>query len=258
MKMKEMAKALSIASRDYPAFRNIVKSLMQSGQLVKLKRGRIGLARELNLVVGKISITRGGTGFVTREDAADKEDILIPTGALGTALDGDKVMIRDTGYSGERRSGLVVRVVERADRNIVGVFHRGKNFSYVTPDNPRIHRDIYVPLAHSQKARDGEKVVCRLTLWDDPHINPEGEVTELIGFPGEPGVDMLTVIKMFNLPEEFPVEVLDEAELASARLDQIDEEDRVDLSKDCIYTIDPADAKDHDDAVSVERTGRGY
>jgi len=258
MKMKEMAKALSIPNPQYPEFRQVVKSLLQSGELVKLKRGRIGLARELNLVVGKISITRGGTGFVTRDDAADKEDILIPTGSLGTAMDGDKVMVRDTGSTGDRRTGAVVRVVERADRNIVGVFHKGRYFSYVTPDNPRIHRDIYVPIAHSEKAREGEKVVCRLTLWDDPHINPEGEVTERIGFPGEPGVDMLTVIKTFNLPEEFPDEVLDEAERASARLDQIDSEDRVDLSKECIYTIDPADAKDHDDAVSVERTARGY
>lgn len=260
MKMKELAKALSIPNRDYPEFRTAVKSLLDAGELVKLKRGRIGLAREMDMLVGPISITRGGTGFVAREGGAEtkQDDIMIPTSQLGTALDGDRVMVRMTGRSGERETGAVVKVLERTGRNIVGVFHRGRHFAYVHPDNPRIHRDIYIPSVHSEDARDGEKVVCQLAEWSDPSLNPEGVVTERIGFPGQPGVDMLTVIKSFDLPEAFPDDVLDEAERATARLSEIPDEERLDLTKECIYTIDPADAKDHDDAVSVERTARGY
>ncbi len=256
MKMKELAKALSIPNPQYAQFRNIVKSLIDAGELVKLKRGRIGIAREMNMLVGTISITRGGTGFVAKEDL--DQDILIPQSALDTALDGDKVMVRMTGQVSGRKAGAIVKVVERSGRNIVGVYHRSKHLGYVRADNPRIHRDIYIPSAHDQKAKEGEKVVCKLTVWDDPYINPEGEITERIGFPGEPGVDMKTVIKSFELPEEFPDEVLNAAEMATGRLSKGAEEGRLDLTRKCIYTIDPADAKDHDDGVSVERNGQGY
>ena len=256
MKMRELAKALDIPKSEYPNFRSAVKALMDAGELVKLKRGRIGIAREMDMVVGAISITRGGTGFVEREGDAD--DLLIPSGSLGTALHGDRVMARMTGRQGDRRTGAVVRVVERTERNVVGVFHKGRHFSFVHPDNPRIHRDIYIPSTNAEGSREGEKVVCRLTVWDDPSLNPEGEVTERIGFPGQPGVDMKSVIKAFELPEEFPEEVINEAEQASARLTKGAEEGRRDLTQECIYTIDPADAKDHDDGVSVEQTKNGY
>lgn len=256
MKMKELAKALSIPHDEYREFRNTVKQLLDAGELVKLKRGRIGVAKEMDMVVAKISVTRSGVGFVARE--GETTDVLIPATGLGCALDGDRVMVRLTGYQGERRTGAVVRVVERTGRNIVGSFHKGPHFLYVRPDNPRIHRDIYIPSDATSGALEAEKVVCRLTIWDDPYLNPEGEVIERIGFPGQPGVDMLTVIKTFDLPEEFPEEVLNEAEIASARLSSGAEEGRLDLTKELIYTIDPSDAKDHDDAISVVRTGKGY
>jgi ribonuclease R len=256
MKMRELAKALNISREEYPDFRSAVKALIDAGELVKLKRGRIGLAREMDMVVGPISISRGGIGFVERE--GDAQDLLIPTHALHTALNGDRVMVRETGRQGDRRTAAVVRIVERAARNIVGTFHQGRHFNYVRPDNPRIHRDIYIPATETENARDGEKVVCELTVWDDPGLNPEGAVTERIGFPGQPGVDMKTVIKSYDLPEEFPEAVLDEAEGASAQLTKNAEEGRLDLTKECIYTIDPADAKDHDDAISIHRTTKGY
>ncbi len=256
MKIKELARALSIPAHQYQQFRNVVKRLLDSGELVRLKRGRIGLATELNIIVGKISVIRSGAGFVEAGD--NKEDILIPAHNMSTALDSDKVMVRLTGESNGRRVGTVVRVVERAKRNIVGVFHKGRHFCYVTPDNPKIHRDIYIPSNATKKARDGEKVVCVLTEWEDPSLNPIGEVTERIGFPGAPGVDMLTIIKSYDLPEEFPTEVLNEAEKATALSIEEELAHRLDLTRECVYTIDPADAKDHDDAVSVEKTSKGY
>ena len=254
MKMKELAKALSVKNPDYAAFRNEVIKLISSGQLVKLKRGRIGLAAELDVLVGKIAIIKSGKGFLIREDDID---ILIPSAQLLTALDGDKVMVRLTGKTEGRDSGMVIKVMERSLRNIVGTFKRGKHFSVVDPDNPRIHRDMYIPPDETLEAQDGEKVVAILLQWEDPYLNPEAKIVERLGRPGQPGVDMLTIIKSYNLPEEFPAEVMSEAEEAAAFTEDISV-GRIDLTKECIYTIDPSDAKDHDDAISVAETEKGF
>ena len=256
MKMKELAKALGVKNPDYNKFRNSVKSLMQTGHLVKLKRGRIGIADELNVKVGKISVARGGFGFLIVED--DPVDVFIPATKLNTALDGDRVMVRVSGTENGRPTGSVIKIVERVSRNIVGIFNRSKTFSFVVPDNKKIHRDIYIPTKLSMNAKDGQKVVCVIESWDDPYRNPEGEITEVLGFPGQPGVDMKAIIKTYQLPEEFPPEVLEQAEYASAKLDESKLSERLDLTKECIYTIDPVDAKDHDDAVSVKKHSKGY
>ncbi len=257
MKMKELAKALEIPSSGYSSFRNVVKELIRSGELVKLKRGRIGVATELNVRVGRIAITRSGVGYVMVE-GEEGNDIYIPPVKLHTALDGDTVMARLTGMFGEKRAGQVIKIVERTKRNIVGLFHQSQHFSFVIPDNKKLHRDIYIPESETLNAKEGEKVVAVLTVWDDPYRNPEGKITEILGMPGQPGVDMLTVLKTYDLPEQFPDDVMNEAEQASAKLSDEELSKRVDLTSECIYTIDPADAKDHDDAVSVEKTASGY
>ncbi|UCG60752.1 MAG: ribonuclease R [Candidatus Zixiibacteriota bacterium] len=256
MKIKELAKALAIPNAEYRYFRQAVKDLIDAGELVRLKRGRIGLAVEMDIRVGKISITRSGVGYLIVE--GEEEDIYIPEVRLHTALDGDTVMVRLTGRIVDRSTGAVIKIVERAKRNIVGVFHKGRNFNFVVPDSKRLHRDMYIPTKDSLSAQDGEKVVVVLTHWDDPHLNPEGKITERIGFPGKPGVDMLTVIKSYDLPEEFPDDVLSQAEIASAKLTDEELNRRRDLTRQCVYTIDPADAKDHDDAISVEKTVDGF
>ncbi len=256
MKMKELARALAIPQDEYAKFRKTVKALLESGQLVQLKRSRIGLPEELNVAVGTVQITRSGAGYLIRE--GKEIDLLIPPHSIGTALDGDKVMVRLTGTVNGREAATVIKILERAPRNIVGVFKRSRSMLYVQPDNPRIHRDIYIHPDKTLDAEDGEKVVAQLVVWDDPHLNPEGKIIERIGFPGEPGVDMLTVIRGFGLPTEFPPEVLEQAERAAAALDDIDTAERLDLSKELVYTIDPEDAKDHDDAVSVERNELGF
>jgi len=256
MKMKELAKALNIPQNLYSQFRIVVKSLIVTGDLIKLKRGRIGLPEEMDMIIGEISLTRKGVGFVPVESG--EEDILIPPLSLGTALDGDKVMVRLTGMSAGRQAGVVVKVVERSGRNIVGIFHVGQHFPYVSPDNVRIHRDIYIPVAEINEAKEGQKVVCKLIEWEDSNQNPVGKVTDVLGFPEDPGVDLLTVIKNFNLPEEFPQDVLNEAELQTSKNIENELSNRLDLTNECIYTIDPFDAKDHDDAISIEKDKNGY
>jgi len=255
MKVKELAQALKVPKPQYSEFRTLVKKYIDKGDLVRLKRNRVGLATELNVIVGEISVTRAGKGFVPREG---KDDVMISSSQMYTALDGDRVMVRLNGYRGEREVGSVIRILERAERKIVGTYHEVREFCFVRPDNPRLHRDIYIPPAVNKGAVEGEKVVAVLKLWDDPYLNPEGEIVERLGRPTDPGVDMLTVIKSFDLPEEFPDKVLTEAERAAVLPKPAELKGRVDRCGECIYTIDPADAKDHDDAVCVERTGDGY
>lgn len=256
MKVKELAKALSIQQPDYRKFRQLVKLLLDSGELVKLKRSRIGLADELNIATGRFQMTRSGTGFLIRD--GDPVDIMLPPNQVLTAMDGDQVMVRLTGQRGDRKAGSVIKVLKRVERNIVGKFCRGENFCTLVPDNPRLPRELYIPARATLKAKDGEKVVARLTLWDNPNLNPEGKVVERIGFPGQPGVDLKTVIRNHNLADEFPDDVLNEAEQAAGRALDKEFARRVDLTNEIIYTIDPDDAKDYDDAVNVKRTKSGY
>lgn len=257
MKLKELARALEVSEDDYPALRKSVKLMIDAGDLVMLKRNRIGVPEKMNLVVGKISIARTGTGFVSR--LGHEEDIVIPSTELHTSLDGDEVMVRLTGTRDGRQVGTVIRVSKRVARNIVGVFRTSRTWQFVVPDNPKIHRDIYIAPDSTLQAKDGEKVVAVLELWDDPQMNPEGKIIERLGLPQAPGVDMKAVIRGFNLPDAFPADVLTEAETAAARLELRESTGgRRDLTGDCIYTIDPVDAKDHDDAVSVEKHATGY
>ncbi len=256
MRIQELAQAMKVSRREYPSFRLCVKKLIDEGRLVRLKRGRIGLADQMDIAVGTISVNRSGRGFLEIEGAT--EDIMILDTGLLTALDGDRVMVRLVGERFGRQAGVVIKVLERSGRNIVGILHKQNNLILVRPDNPRIHRDIYVSPADSLKAKDGEKVVVKLTAWDDPYTNPCGKVTERLGCPNAPGVDMLTIIKSYNLPESFSAEIMNQAEKAAGVDTTEEQQRRLDLTGECIYTIDPFDANDHDDAISISKTQRGY
>jgi ribonuclease R len=255
LKLKELSRELRIPAKDYASFRNMVKKMIDSGKLVRLKRGRIGVPSELNLVVSPIAITKAGYGTIYTESG---EPVVVSSSNLLTALDGDKVMVRVGTTPENELQGTVIKVLERAERNIVGIFQRGRHFSMVIPDNKKHRRDIYVPNKLSKRAADGDRVVVKITMWEDPYKNPEGEVIDVLGKPGDPGVDILTVIKSFELPEEFPRKTLEEAESVKQYVTREEIGRRRDFTKEVAYTIDPIDAKDHDDAISVKKTGKGY
>lgn len=265
LKMKELARALEVPIDEYRHFRAEVKRLLDSGELVMLKRSRLGLPGPMNLITGQFQMTKSGNGFVSKTGtpiaSANPDDILIPPHATLTALDGDIVLVRIGPIRGDRVSGEVIKVVSRSGKRIVGTFRAQRHFLFVTPDNPRLHRDFYVTEETASGAEEGEKVVAELVAWDNPHLNPEGRVLERLGRPGDPGVDMLTVLRAYDLPTSFPPQVLSEAEESAARFgselpDTIT--GRVDLTHECIFTIDPVDAKDHDDAISVTKETDGY
>ncbi|RKX29757.1 MAG: ribonuclease R [Candidatus Zixiibacteriota bacterium] len=255
LKPRELAREIGISEKEYPAFRRLVKKLIENGKLVDLRRGKIGVPSELNLVVGNISLTRGGKGTIFTDSG---EPVVIETAKLLTALDGDKVMVRVGSKPEQELTGTVIKVIERSERNIVGIFQKGRHFSTIIPDDKKVRRNIYVAPALSRNAGNGDRVVVKITSWDDPYRNPEGEVVEVLGRPGEQGVDMRTVIKSYNLPEEFPAPVINEAKKTEGILNNAEMRRRRDFTKETVYTIDPIDARDFDDAVTVTRTKRGY
>jgi ribonuclease R len=182
-------------------------------------------------------------------------------------MHGDRVVARisrdtpDDRIKG-RREGRVIRILERAHDTIVGTLQRSRNFYYVVPDDPRFVHDIYVHPERDQQpgtsANVGDKVVVCLEPWESRHVNPEGEIIEVLGPASAPGIDMLSIIRKYHLPAEFPKDVLDQAERTSERIDARQLEGREDLRNDFIVTIDPDDARDFDDAIQVEKTNSGW
>jgi ribonuclease R len=186
---------------------------------------------------------------------------------MATAMHGDRVLVRRDvfprqvrGRSASEATGRVVRVLEHGRTQIVGTLQRGRQFLYVIPDDPRIPQDIYVPVPRDvgRPARVGDKVVVELREWKSRHMNPEGEIIEVLGPPDAEGVDMLSVLRQYNLPLHFPREVLNEAKSFGREVQSREHAGRIDCRNDPVVTIDPEDAKDFDDAISLENAGHGH
>jgi ribonuclease R len=239
--------------------------LEQAGEVARIKGNRYIQPRVADLIPGRIRVNRQGKGFLQPDDPGVKE-ITIPESAMGTALHEDRVLVRrEVRPKGLRRdvlepsTGAVVRVLERRRSRVVGTLQRSRQFLYVIPDDPRISHDIYVPEPRDlgRPARVGDKVVVELSEWTSRHTNPEGEIIEVLGLPDEEGVDMLSVLRQYELPLHFPKGVLHEAKVIGAEVDPRDFHGRVDCRRHRVVTIDPEDAKDFDDAICLEPVGQG-
>ncbi len=251
LKLRELAKLMEIREADYGSFRRTVRSMLRDGLLVKIKRGRIGLPGKVNVVAGRLVSGRGGYGFVVPDDGT--EDVYVRDENMGHAFHGDRVLVTILGRRrGPAREGTVTKILKRTKQDLVGTFHRSKFSDYVIPDDRKISREISVAPDDSKDARDGQKVVVSLSDWPDVHTGPEGKIVEVLGYPDDPGMDMLSLIKEFGFPMSFPEEAEEEADAVLAEVNKSDWESRLDLRHANCFTIDPADAKDHDDAVSLE------
>jgi len=251
LKLRELAKRMDIPEEEYGQFRRLVRSMLRDGLLVKIKRGKIGMPDKSSLVVGRLVSSKSGYGFVVPEDKS--EDVYISVENMGNALHGDKVVARVYRRKrGPAREGSVTQILQRAKQNLVGTFHKTKFADYVEPDDHRFPKDICVAPHNSGKAREGQKVVVSLQDWTDVHLGPQGKVIEVMGYPDEPGMDMLTLIKEYELPLSFPEEVDEELIDLPEKVERTELERRLDFRHKNCLTIDPVDAKDHDDAVSLE------
>ncbi len=244
-------------------FVQTLRKLEQTGQIARIKGNRYVRPREADLIPGRIRMNRQGKGFLQPDDPGLKE-IVIPESATGTAMHEDRVLVRrDVQPRGLRHdvaepgTGAVVRVLERRRTQIVGTLQRSRQFLYVIPDDPRIPHDVYVsePRDLGRPARVGDKVVVELREWLSRHTNPEGEIIEVLGAPDAEGVDMLSVLRQYDLPLHFPKSVLQEARGVGTTVHARDLAGRVDCRRHRVITIDPDDAKDFDDAICLERAG---
>lgn len=252
LKIKQMAAMIGVPSEDRGEFRNMLSELVTEGKIVIDNRGMIK-PEKANIKIGKLSLTQRGFGFVILDDG-EKDDIFIHESDIGDAMHGDtvKVGINEGTVSGKRREGVILEVIERGTLKVVGTLDRSNNYAFVIPDNVRQLRDVFIPKEKIGDAQNGQKVVAKITNYGNGHDkNPEGEIVEILGYAGEAGVDILSIAKACGLPDEFPENVIREADKMP---DEISEEDivgRKDIRDWVTITIDGEDAKDLDDAVTL-------
>ena len=259
MKEKELAVFLQVAGEDRAQLKQILEELVSEGKLSVTARGKYikGSGQAAAPLIGTFISNARGFGFVEIEGR--EEDLYIPAEYVGNAFHMDKVeaALLPKGH-GKRQEAKIVRVVERTMTHIVGTYEKSKNFGFVRPDNTRISCDVFIPVERSKGAVTGHKVVVELTDYGKGGRNPEGKVVEILGHINDPGVDILSIVKGYDLPMEFPEKVLNQAERVAKEVSEADMAGRRDLRDVVMVTIDGEDAKDLDDAVSVsfdESTG---
>ncbi len=242
----------------------ILQELEQEGLLVLSRKNRYGLPAQFNLLTGKISRHPKGFGFLIAEDR-DQEDLYIHASDLNGALNGDKVIARvkrpagfDTRTGTKfRAEGEVIRILQRNVQHIVGTFENSKHFGFVVPDDKKFGSDIFIAKENMNGARNGMKVLVEIITWPQKTRSAEGKIVQLIGYKDSPGVDILSIIYRHDLPQEFPADVLAAADGIPETIDEQEIAKRRDLRDLLMITIDGDDAKDLDDAVSVQRLENG-
>ena len=257
--VQELEEALGI--EDSLDFKDFVKALVkmeEKGSVIRTRNNRYGLPQKMNLIRGKLSGHPKGFAFVTPDEPAGVDDIFIPPNETKNAMHGDIVLVRvSSESSGSRREGSVEKIIARGIKEVVGTYSESKNFGFVIPDDKKIANDIFIPKNVSRGAVEGHKVVVRLTSYPEGRTSAEGEVLQILGHKNDPGVDILSVIHKHGLPMEFPDDVLNQANEVPDTIEESDIGNRRDLRGETLVTIDGADAKDLDDAVTVTKLENG-
>src|SRR5438067_2831306 len=259
----EIADALGYGAARQNEVRRALRDLEQEGEIARIRKNRYVLPDAADLITGTLSVHEAGYAFLTNEKPG-QSDLFIAAENTGTAMHGDRVVariIRGAEFSRARTpraEGRVIRILTRANERIVGTLQQTRNFFYVVPDDPRLVHNIYVQPSsiNGRQPRLSDKVVVRLEAWESRHVNPEGKIIEWLGPRTAPGVDILSIIRKYHLPVEFPKAVLEEASAIPETVTQID--GREDLRQQFIVTIDPDDARDFDDAIQVEEIKGGW
>lgn len=256
MKLKELAMLLDIPREQRGELQEVMDALVAEGKVGVSKKGKYGKP-EIISMVGIFTGNARGFGFVTIEGR--DQDVFIPGDKTGGALHGDKVqLVVSPNGNGKRPEGTVIRVVEHANQTIIGFYQKNKNFGFVIPDNQKIGRDIFIAQGKDMGAVTGHKVVVRMTDFGGEHKKPEGVITEIIGHVNDPGTDILSIVKAYGLPEEYPPEVMQQVSRMPDAVTGEDLAGRKDIRDWKTVTIDGEDAKDLDDAITLSREEYGY
>lgn len=256
MRFRDIVAILQVPKGSKHELKEILDSLVNKGMIILDDKGRYRTPGD-NIKTGIFSATQKGFGFVIIE--GESEDIFIPENATKGAMHGDKVAIMiNKERTGKRQEGMVLRILDRGMKEIVGTFQKSKNYGFVIPDNQKFSHDIFVPKEHTKGAVTGHKVLVTVTNYGDEDHNPEGRVVEIIGHSNDPGVDIMSVVKAYDLPVEFPKDVFRVLDFIPDEIDQNEISNRMDIREMQTITIDGEDAKDLDDAVSLTKEGDIY
>ena len=256
----EIARELGLRGKNLKQLQKWLHEMVTAGDIVRIRQNRYALGQEADLLTGTLQVLRSGNGFVNGIGASEGKQMFVPAEAMGTAMPNDRVLVRveqqtlPEGEAARGPAGKIIRILERARRDIVGTLRSTGSFLYVVPINPMYKQDFYVPDAAGAKLED--RVVIRFTKWDNKHVSPEAEIVECIGPSDQPSLDTLAVVRNYNLRDEYPAEVLEEAETASLLVNKPGP--RMDLRNEYILTIDPVRARDFDDALSLTTDSDGH
>lgn len=259
MKEKELAILLQVSKSEREDFRQVLDELLSEGKITITKRGKYMRPEENEqVIVGTFVSHPKGFGFVEVEGM--DEDLYIPETKVNGAFHKDTVqVVLLPGQRGKRQEAEIVKIIARGTKQVVGTFDKSKkNYGFVVPDNGKLADDIFVPVERSKGAVSGHKVVCEITDYGSKNRKPEGKIVEIIGHVNDPGVDIMSIVKGYELPVEFSEKIMNQAERVANEVSEADMLGRRDLRDVTMVTIDGEDAKDLDDAVSVSRDGDMY
>ncbi len=258
MKIKEMMMLLQIPSSDRDVLEEILEDLISEGKIIRTKRGKFAIPQTYNLIAGTFTGHPKGFGFLVLDEEGEK-DIFIPASGVNGALHKDRVMCRITrpATAEKRAEAEVIEILNRGPESLVGTYEESENFGFVVPDDQKYARDIFIPKKFAKGAVTGHKVLVKITDWAEERRNPEGKIVSILGHINDPGVDILSIIYQYDLPGEFPEEVMKEVESVPTQVDEKDKKGRRDMRDIQMVTIDGEDAKDLDDAISIEKLENG-
>lgn len=263
MKEKELAVMLQVSKEDRGELNRLLNELLAEGKLSLTKKGKFIKAKHSDKeLIGTFTSHSKGFGFVEIEGR--DEDLYIPENFVNGAFHKDTVRVsllsgHSAGQNGRRQEAQVIEILARGMKQIVGIYDKSnKNYGFVIPDNTKIGEDIFVPAERSKGAVTGHKVVCEITDYGRNNRKPEGKITEILGHVNDPGVDIMSIVRGYELPVEFSEKIMHQAERVANEVSGADMEGRSDLRGVQMVTIDGEDAKDLDDAVSLTKDGALY
>ena len=254
--LKEILRQLGLKNEEKQETKELLRDLVREGKIVRIRGNRYGLPSKMNLVVGRVKCHPDGYAFVIPEEEG-QEDIFIGARNLQEAMHGDRVVARVESVRKKGKEGRVIRILERQLRKVVGKFMKGKNYSYVVPEDERVLQEIYIPEGETRRARLNQIVVVEITQYPTERARPEGRVTHILGYPDDPEVEVQIILHKYDLPHRFSSGALEEAKRFSLIPSPQECSERVDLRGIPTFTIDGEKARDFDDAVSIEEEKDG-
>jgi len=254
--LREILRCLGLQKEQRGRARELLRSLAEEGKVVRIRGNRYGLPSKMSLTVGRVKAHPDGYGFVIPEKEGE-EDVFISPRNLKEAMHGDRVIARIESVRKKGKEGSVIRILERKTRKVVGKFMKAKNYSYIIPEDERILQEVFIPEGETKKARPNQLVVAEITRYPTERARPEGRVTHILGYPDDPEIGPQIVIHKYDLPHRFSSAALKEAQNLPPIPTSNEYRERVDLREIPTFTIDGENARDFDDAVSIERERDG-